>query len=78
MKKFVLLIAVCFIFVGSLFAQNLIVNPSFEEQEPAFWSGLNGSIGTELGWESTIVYAGFHSFKVTKSAATSSAVGWIS
>ena len=59
-------------------ASNLIVNPGFEDQAPAFWSGYNGTIGTELGWEQTVLYEGFYSFKVTKSGATSDAVGWLS
>ncbi len=70
------LIVLCVFFVGSLAAQNLLVNPGFEEQQPAFWNPLNGSIGTELGWESTEVNNGFHAFKVTKSASSSDVVGW--
>jgi hypothetical protein len=57
MKHFYILMFVILFLVSSLVGQNLIVNPGFEEQEPAFWSGLNGSIGTELGWETTEIYA---------------------
>ena len=66
------------IFSGVMFGQNLLVNPGFEEQVPAFWNGLNGIVGNELGWESSEVYMGFHSFKVMKSGSTADMVGWIS
>ena len=72
------LIVLGLLMAGPIFADNLLTNASFEDQTPAFWSSLNGTIGTELGWEQTEVYAGFYSFKVTKSAATSNAVGWVS
>ncbi|MCK4447887.1 MAG: hypothetical protein KAW56_12505, partial [Candidatus Marinimicrobia bacterium] len=76
MKKFMLLIAVCFVLLGSCNAENIIVNPSFEDQAPAFWSPLNGTIGTDLDVESTEVFAGYHSLKITKSSTTSDVVGW--
>jgi len=72
------LIVLCVLSAGPISAQNLIGNASFENQAPAFWSGLNGTIGTELGWEATEVFGGFYSFKVTKSAATTNEVGWVS
>ncbi|MBC8401709.1 MAG: hypothetical protein H8E14_09490, partial [Candidatus Marinimicrobia bacterium] len=72
------LIVLGLLMAGPIFADNLIINPSFEDQAPAFWSGYNGTIGTELGWEQTVLYEGFYSFKVTKSGATSNAVGWLS
>ncbi|MBU0713687.1 hypothetical protein KKA87_17430, partial [bacterium] len=73
-----LLLSICIFFIGSIFAENLIINPSFEEQRPGFWSSMNGTVGNELIWESDVVYEGFHSFKITKSSAMSSAVGWVS
>jgi hypothetical protein len=56
----------------------LIENASFEHQEPAFWHNLNGELEKELFWESDEVYAGFHSFKVTKASVTGNPVGWVS
>ncbi|MBL7067654.1 MAG: T9SS type A sorting domain-containing protein [Candidatus Marinimicrobia bacterium] len=81
MKKLMLLIAVCFIFVGSLFAQNIIGNASVEDLTPAFWNPVNGTFGAELGVgtdTTTDVKSKFRSFKITKSAATSDIVGWLS
>jgi len=69
---------VSMILTSFAFAENLIGNGSLEDQSPAFWSGLNGTIGTELSISSTEKYAGFHSFKVTKSAASTDVVGWVS
>ena len=71
------LIVLGLLMAGPIFADNLIINPGFEDQTPAFWSGLNGTIGAGLGWEQTEVYGGLYSFKITKSA-TSDAVGWVS
>ena len=67
------LIVLCVILAGPISADNLIGNPSFETQSPAFWEGTAGT-----SWEATEVFAGFYSFKVTKSAATSSEMGWTS
>jgi hypothetical protein len=79
MKKVtVLMLVVSVMFCGFGFAQNIIGNSSFEDQTPSFWSPLNGTIGTELGVSSTEMNAGYHSFKVTKSAASSDVVGWVS
>jgi len=77
MKKTCLLIMVVgLIFTNFVFAENLLSNGSMEDQSPAFWSALNGTIGTELSISSTEQYAGFHSFGVTKSAASTDVVGW--
>ncbi|MFP4548464.1 MAG: hypothetical protein ACLFQM_10045, partial [Fidelibacterota bacterium] len=77
MKRLQVLLLVI-IFSSILFSQNLIENPGFEEQVPAFWHGLNGAIGNELGWESNDVYEGFHAFKISKNSSTADMVGWVS
>ncbi|MCH7612788.1 MAG: T9SS type A sorting domain-containing protein [Candidatus Marinimicrobia bacterium] len=77
-NKVNVIIIISVLFTGSLFAENLLVNPSFENQTPAFWTGYNAMLNNELLWEQTEVYGGFYSFKVTKSGATNNAVGWIS
>jgi len=55
---------------------NILGNGSLEDQSPAFWSALNGTIGAELSISGAEKYAGFHSFAVTKSAASTDVVGW--
>ncbi|RKY61154.1 MAG: hypothetical protein DRP96_04020 [Candidatus Neomarinimicrobiota bacterium] len=78
MKRFYLLVVIVLLFAGLLPGENLLVNPGFEEVEPAFWSPLNGTLGTDVIWEMTEVASGIGSFKVTKSSATSDVVGWVS
>jgi hypothetical protein len=81
MKRIVsTLIVLGILMTGTIFGDNLLTNPGFEDQTPAFWSPLNGTIGVDVDWVQTPnpVYAGFYSFMVSKSAATSASVGWIS
>ena len=81
MKRIVsTLIVFGILMTGTIFGDNLIINSSFEDQTPAFWSPLNGTIGVDLGWVQapSPVYAGFYSFMVSKSAVTSGPVGWVS
>ena len=80
MKKLnLLLLAITIVFASVLMAENILVNPSFEDQTPAFWAPLNGTQGTELGVESEAanVYSGLYSFKITKDAASTGPVGWL-
>ncbi len=71
-----LLLLIC---LGFVFADNLLINPSMEDQTPAFWSPLNGTFGTDVGvTNASDAYAGFHSFMITKAAATTDMVGWVS
>ncbi|OPZ46487.1 MAG: hypothetical protein BWY95_01728 [Bacteroidetes bacterium ADurb.BinA104] len=79
MKKTCLLtMVVGLILLNFAFGDNLIGNGSFEDQSPAFWSPLNGTFGEAVDISSTEQYAGFHSFEITKSAASSDVVGWVS
>ncbi|MBL7068102.1 MAG: hypothetical protein ISS29_09680, partial [Candidatus Marinimicrobia bacterium] len=82
MKKVTMLVlAISLVFCGVGFAQNIIGNPGVEDLTPAFWNPVNGTFGTELGVgtdTATNVNAGFRSFMITKSAATSDIVGWLS
>jgi len=55
---------------------NLIGNASFEDQSPAFWSPLNGTFGGAVNVSSAEKFAGFHSFVITKSAASTDVIGW--
>ncbi|MEE9189425.1 MAG: T9SS type A sorting domain-containing protein [Candidatus Neomarinimicrobiota bacterium] len=80
MKRIVsTLIVLGILMTGTIFSDNLITNPGFETQTPAFWSPLNGTMGVDVDWVQAPnpVYAGFYSFMVSK-AATSAPVGWIS
>jgi len=79
MKKTCLLtMVVGLILLNFAFGDNLIGNGSFEDQSPAFWSPLNGTFGEAIDISSTEHFAGFHSFEITKSAASSDVVGWVS
>ncbi|MFH2024915.1 MAG: FlgD immunoglobulin-like domain containing protein [bacterium] len=81
MKKVTMLVlAISLVFCGVGFAQNIIGNPGVEDLSPAFWNPLNGTFGSELGvgTDAADVETGFRSFKITKSAATSGIVGWLS
>ena len=66
--------------LGFVFAEdNLLINPGMEDQTPAFWTPLNGVFGTDVGvTASDMAYSGFHSFMITKAAATTDVVGWVS
>ena len=66
--------------LGFVFAENnLLVNPSMEDQTPAFWAPLNGTFGTDVGVTAAdMAYEGMHSFMITKAAVTANAVGWMS
>ncbi|MDD5766444.1 MAG: FlgD immunoglobulin-like domain containing protein [Candidatus Marinimicrobia bacterium] len=77
-KTLLLMLGLCLVFAGTVSAENIVGNSSLEDQSPAFWGTLNGTIGTELAIESAVKYAGVHSFKVTKSATTADVVGWVS
>ncbi len=60
-----------------VFAENLLVNPGMEDQTLAFWTPLNGTFGTDVGvTDAAMAYAGFHSFMITKAAASANMVGW--
>ncbi|MCK9483578.1 MAG: T9SS type A sorting domain-containing protein [Candidatus Marinimicrobia bacterium] len=77
MKKTCLLIVVVGLILSSFgIAQNLIGNSSFEDQSPSFWSPLNGEFGAAVDVSLTEKHAGFRSFKVSKSAASTDVVGW--
>ncbi|MBU1064510.1 hypothetical protein KKC74_06845, partial [bacterium] len=81
MKKVTMLVlAISLVFCGVGFAQNIIGNPGVEDLSPAFWNPVNGTFGSELGvgTDAADVETGFRSFKITKSAATSGIVGWLS
>jgi len=68
-----LLISLSFVFAEV----NLLVNPGMEDQTPAFWTPLNGTFGTDVGvTDAAMAYAGMHSLTITKSAASTSMVGW--
>jgi len=76
MKRFYMLMFVTLFLVSSLIGQNILVNPGFENFKPAFWSPLNGAIGSELGWGDAEQFSGLYSVSVSKSAATTDVVGW--
>ncbi len=78
MKRMVNALIVLSLLAWPVCAQNLITNGSFEDQTPYAWSPLNGTMGTDVDVELTEVANGFRSFKITKSAATTAAVGWLS
>ena len=82
MKKVTMLVLmISMVFCGFGFAQNVIGNPGVEDLTPSFWNVLNGTFGSELGVgmdTASNVLNGFRSFKITKSAATSDIVGWLS
>jgi len=80
-KGTLLLLAISLIFCSVTYGQNVIGNPGFEDLTPSFWNPLNGTFGSELGVGTDVgdnVKTGFRSFKITKSAATSDIVGWLS
>ncbi|MCF7740516.1 MAG: T9SS type A sorting domain-containing protein [Candidatus Marinimicrobia bacterium] len=77
-KGKILIIALVFIFTGSLMAANILVNPGLEDQKPAFWSAYNTTIGEGVSVSSDYANNGFYSFKVTKSSSSSEAMGWVS
>ncbi len=57
----------------------VIGDNSMEDQSPAFWSPMNATFGNEVGVTGPDdSYAGFHSFIITKDAATANMVGWSS
>ena len=57
---------------------NLLVNGDFEDTSPAFWSPLNATIGTEVDVTEDTSKWGFNSFTITKSAVSTTEIGWIS
>ena len=58
---------------------NLVPNGSMEDQTPAFWSPLNGVVGTDVGVTGAdMAYDGFHSLMITKDAAGDNMIGWMS
>jgi hypothetical protein len=51
MKRIVsTLIVLAILMTGTVFGDNLITNPGFETQMPAFWSPLNGTMDVDVGW----------------------------
>ncbi len=68
-----LLVLLSFVFAE----ENLLVNPSMEDQTPAFWTPLNGTFGTDVGvTDAAMAYGGMHSFMITKAAVGANMVGW--
>ncbi len=65
-------------------SDNIIANPDLETLDPAFWNRVNDNDGTYAIWASDTAahdpwndaLPSDHSFKITKSAATSDVVGW--
>ncbi len=56
---------------------NIINNSSLETYEPGHWSKLNSAEGS-MAWDTAEKYSGERSYKVSKSAASTSATGWLS
>jgi len=59
-------------------ADNILPNSDLETLEPNFWMAATPEAGAYCEWASDEVYAGDHSFKVVKPAATSEGFGWMS
>lgn len=77
MKRTVIVFTVLgLILAWPVHAQNLIGNSDFEDLTPSFWSPLNATFGTDVFASTDTAKYGFSSFKITKSAATASEVGW--
>ena len=77
-KSKLLIFVLVLIFAGSLMGANILVNPGFENQKPAFWSAYNTTIGDKINVCSSDMHSGFHSFRIDKSSSTSEEIGWIS
>ncbi|MFC1483440.1 T9SS type A sorting domain-containing protein [Candidatus Neomarinimicrobiota bacterium] len=77
MKRTVIALTVLGLFMAwPVHAQNLIGNSDLEDLTPAFWSPLNATFGTDVFVSTDTATSGFASFKITKSAAGASEVGW--
>jgi hypothetical protein len=77
-KSKLLIFVLVLFFAGSLIGANILVNPGFENQKPAFWSAYNTTIGDQIRICSSQTHSGFHSFRIDKSSSTSQAIGWVS
>ena len=75
--KFIILVLIL-VFLGSLMAENILVNPGFENQTPAFWSMHNADMADNIGVTSEYANNGFNSFMIQKNSSTDEAVGWVS
>ena len=60
------------------FGDNILTNGDLETYEPNFWSALSTESETYITWATDAVYGGNRSFKISKSAAATGAVGWVS
>ena len=77
MKRIVIVSMVVGLFTAwPLSAQNIIGNAGLEDLAPAFWTPLNGTLGTDVFASDDTASSGFNSFKITKAAAGANAVGW--
>jgi hypothetical protein len=57
---------------------NILANGDLEISEPFFWNKVNDGLGgASVEWARDAAHGGSWSLKVTKPAATSSAVGWV-
>ncbi len=70
------ILVLALLLTGSLVAQtNIMQNGDLETREPAFWSRMNDD-GTHVMWAMGGATESEYSFKITKSAAATDAIGW--